>query len=355
VIVPFFIPHQGCGLRCAFCDQNGISGERDGVPAAPEILHRIAAYRVTSGTDPAEVAFFGGSFTALPMAVQEQLLRPLQPLRASGTVAGIRVSTRPDALDGATVAFLREHGVTTVELGIQSMNDEVLGRSGRGYGARDVEHAFRLLRRGGMNIGAQLMPGLPGETPELSLASFDRTLELRPDFFRIYPTLVLAGTRLAAWYREGSYMPLTLQGATGLCKIMLHRTMKAGVPVIRIGLQPTAELAAEGTILAGPFHPAFRQLVEGELCRDLLITLVSGLPDKTVATVGCAPGRESDVAGQGRANLNFLCGSHGVRVTGITADPLLSREELELRGQHFVRKGNMVNDLNYDKEGDAGE
>ena len=350
MIVPFFIPHQGCGHRCVFCNQNDITGDCDRIPSGSELLARIAHYRASDGDVQVEVAFFGGTFTALPRPLQESLLRPLQPLLVSGEVSALRVSTRPDEIDEKKVSFLREMGVGTVELGIQSMDDEVLEFSGRGHTAEVVEQAFRVLKLCGMKVGAQLMPGLPGDTPVRSLTSMQRVIALDPDFFRIYPTLVLAGTKLASLYLDGLYAPLTLASAVKLCKLMLHRALKASIPVIRIGLQPTDALMAEGVVIAGPLHPAFRQLVESELCYDLLVFLAGALPRDTPVTIVCASERVSDVSGQRRANIERL-GSHlGVRVLAVAADRLFSRHELELRGDNFSMKGNIVQDLHYNME-----
>lgn len=353
LIVPFFLAHRGCPHHCVFCDQVTISGSDGAYPTATEMLARIALYRRTAQRSRVEVAFYGGTFTSLPADVQERLLLPLQPLIAAGEVAGVRVSTRPDAVDAGIAAFLRERGVRTVELGVQSMADEVLELAGRGHTAAAVDEACRVLQGADLRVGVQLMPGLPGDTPGRSLDSLSRLLALSPDFLRIYPTLVISGTRLEALYRQGAYVPLTIEAAVQLCKLMLHEALRAAVPVIRIGLQPTDELERAGTIVAGPHHPAFRQLVEAELCRDLLRSLIAGVPSGEPLTVRCAPGREADVAGQRRANLQWLFLQKGIRITAITADPALSPLELRVEGGATNRKGHMLHDLNYTTGGTA--
>lgn len=320
------------------------------MPEAEEIVSTITSYRDSGRGGPVEVAFFGGTFTALPRNNQERLLAPIQPFLASGEVSSVRVSTRPDAVDTSTVAFLGERGVATVELGVQSLDDSVLALAARGHVGRDVGHAVRLVHAGGLRVGAQLMPGLPGDTPAKALRSLDGVLALGVDFLRIYPALVLAGTELADHYGEGSYQPLTLQEAVFVCKLMLHRALRSAIPVIRIGLQPTEELMAEGTIVAGPFHPALRQLVETELCFDVLAFLASGLPVGTTVTIGCAPSRCSDVTGQQRTNIERLQRLYGLRVRGVDADASLSREDIELRGDNFRKRGNIVHDLVYGPE-----
>ncbi len=350
MIVPFFIPHAGCPHQCVFCDQETIAGQAAGIPAADELLSTIATHRATGSGDGVEVAFFGGTFTALSRQVQEGLLAPLQPLREAGIVRSVRLSTRPDALDGETVAWLQIRGVTTVELGIQSLDDEVLRLSGRGHAGAEVARAAAALRNAGLAFVAQLMPGLPGDTPARSLATLEAVLGMAPDALRIYPTLVLAGTRLADLYRTGRYRPLSLAQGVGVGKLMLHRALRARVPVLRMGLQPTDGLRAAGAVVAGPFHPAFRQLVEAELCHDLLTRLALLVPEGTTATVACAPTRVADVIGQRRRNLERLGRERGLRVTAVLPDPALTREELELRGPHFSQRGNIVHDLTYGAE-----
>ncbi|HEY5973884.1 MAG TPA: radical SAM protein, partial [Geobacteraceae bacterium] len=262
-IVPFFIPHQGCPHRCVYCDQRAVTGRIETLPTTTTLLATIADYRRTANDGPLEVAFYGGTFTALSLDLQESLLEPLQPLLVEGLVAAIRVSTRPDAITAAGAAMLREHGVGLVELGIQSLAESVLEQSDRGYGAAAVEQAFALLRAAGLKVGAQLMPGLPGDGPDTTQTTMARIIGLKPDLLRIYPTLVLAGTRLAELFQAGTYQPLTIAEAVAICKEMVQLAAVAGIPVGRVGLQPTAELAAPGVVLAGPYHPAFRQLVEG--------------------------------------------------------------------------------------------
>jgi histone acetyltransferase (RNA polymerase elongator complex component) len=333
-----------------FCDQHTIAGQGGGLPSAGELLATIAAYRATGDGDRVEVAFYGGTFTALPRDTQEQLLAPLQPFLARGDVECVRVSTRPDAMDADVADYLRHKGVTTVELGVQSLDDEVLRLSGRGHAAHHVERAVAALHAAGVRFVAQLMPGLPGDTAAGALATLDAVLAMAPTALRIYPTVVLAGTRLEALWHEGGYQPLTLAAAVRTCKLMLHRALGAGVPVLRMGLQPTDDLQAPGAVVAGPFHPAFRQLVESELCFDFISRVAAAIPGERTATVACAPSRVADVIGQRRSNLERLHRAHGLRVTAVTPDPVLSREELEVRGAHFRQRGNIVHDLTYGAE-----
>ncbi len=350
-IVPFFISHQGCPHRCIFCNQEKIAGSNGNFPTPAEIRDKVAVYRHTSGCQGVDVAFYGGSFTSIPREDQLRLLHPLQNLLASGEVASIRISTRPDSLDAEAAAFLSASGVCTVELGVQSMDDTVLEQAERGHCAADVEKAVACLKNEGISVGLQLMPGLPGDTWETSVSSLLRTLGLRPDFLRIYPTLVVAGTTLSQRHAEGSYCPLSLGEAVSLCKVLLHHALLAGVPVVRIGLQPTTDLESAGTILAGPYHPAFRQMVESELCFDLLQKLIPhGTDEGEPLSIRCAPARIADVVGQKRSNIQRLVREHGVRIDRVQGDSRLAHFDIVVEGSSGTRRGSIVKDLRYSVE-----
>lgn len=340
-VVPFFISHLGCPHRCVFCDQQKIAGAKGALPAAEEILAKVAEYRATSPGRGLEAAFFGGTFTALPTEDQRSLLEPLQPLLASGDLNSIRLSTRPDAIDPDMVRFLKTMGVQTVELGVQSMDDEVLTLSGRGHTAADVERATVLLQEAGVAVGIQLMPGLPEDSERRSLDSLQRVLTLNPSFLRIYPTLVISGTVLADLYLAGRYQPQTLDEAVSLCKRMLTAAMRASVPVIRLGLQPTAELESPGTLLAGPFHPAFGQLVESELCFDVMAALAAEVPRGSEVAFFAPSGRISDVVGQKRLNIVRLEAEFKVKVLAVKEDSVLGRTQIAMEWGGGRRSGDI--------------
>lgn len=342
LVVPFFIPHLGCPHRCVFCDQEKVAGSKGVLPSAGEILERIGEYAQGAPGRGLEAAFYGGTFTALASSDQQRLLSPLQPLLSCGRLTSVRLSTRPDCVDDATARFLREMGVATVELGVQSMDREVLELSGRGHGAADVERAARALKGAGISVGIQLMPGLPGDTPERSLSSLTRVMALEPSFLRIYPTLVISGTELARQYREGSYAPLSLPRAVSLCKRMLLAARRAAVPVIRMGLQPTAELESPGVILGGPYHPAFGQLVESELCFDLMSALLAGLPWGSRVRFAAPPGRVSDLVGQKRGNISRLSRLFGAEVIAVFEDAALAPGAVSLSWSGGVREMNLL-------------
>jgi histone acetyltransferase (RNA polymerase elongator complex component) len=341
VTVPFFISHQGCPHTCVFCDQRTISGANGTLPTAEQIRDRIDLWRSTAGGRPLEVAFFGGTFTALPEEVQEELLAPLQPLLEVGTLGSVRISTRPDYIDADRVAWLSERGVRTIELGVQSLDDTVLAASGRGHTAAESLAAIRCIKNSGLQAGAQLMPGLPGDTPAFSLASLEQVIAAGADFLRIYPTVVLKGTELARRYVAGEFMPLSLERGVSLCKLLLQRAMRAGIPVIRIGLQADQGLDADH-VLAGCWHPALGQLVRSQLYEDLVSRFV--LPGQRV-TVYCHPDRLSDVVGMKRSNLQSQTG-RGVQMQ-VVPDAALKKEELKVETENISSIYSITKDINY--------
>ncbi len=341
VTVPFFISHQGCPHTCIFCDQRTISGADGALPATEDICDKIHLWRSTARGRPLEVAFFGGSFTALPEAAQAGLLDPLQALLKDGTVDSVRISTRPDYIEVNRVAWLSERGVSTIELGVQSMDDAVLAASGRGHSAAKSVNAIRCIKSRGLSVGAQLMPGLPGDTPDSSLASLEQVIAAGADFLRIYPTVVLRGTELARRYTAGEFVPLPLDRGVSLCKLLLQRAMQADIPVIRIGLQADTGLNTE-SVLAGCWHPALGQMVRSQLYADLVCSYVS--PGQRV-TVYCHPARLSDVVGVKRGNLQRQA-EREVQMQ-VVPDVTLKKEELKVEIEEISTIYSIIKDLHY--------
>lgn len=339
VTVPFFISHQGCPHTCVFCDQRTISGADGILPTAEQIRDRISLWRTTAAERPLEVAFFGGTFTALSEDTQSALLDPLQPFLRNGTIAAVRISTRPDYLDAGRVRWLSQRGVRTIEVGVQSMDDAVLAASGRGHTSADSVRAIQCITAGGLKAGAQLMPGLPGDSPESSLSSLEQVISAGADFLRIYPTVVLRGTALALSYTAGEFTPLSTERGISLCALLLQRAMRSGIPVIRIGLQADAGLDAD-SILAGCWHPALGQLVRSRLYADLIRRVV---PDGTGATLYCHPARLSDVIGMKRDSMK----SHAGAVARVLPDAALAPEEVKVETQTMTVTYSIITDLNY--------
>ncbi|MCL1976218.1 MAG: radical SAM protein [Firmicutes bacterium] len=275
-ILPFFIPMRGCAYTCVYCDQHSISGQA--LPPTPRIIEeQTLAYK---GPFPAQAAFYGGSFTALPWHEQEAYLNAVQPAQNEGFIDSIRVSTRPDAIDSANLERLSRYKVTTLELGIQSFDAAVLKAAGRIYSPDTACKACLEVRKAGLILGIQLMSGLPQDTAAKSLSSMKQSCEIGADFFRIYPTLVLQNTPLAFMYNKGLYKPQELTEAVLLAARMLAIALQHDIPVIRLGLNPSQYL--EQALIAGPYHPAFGQLVRGALTLQQALALLTKVGEEAV-------------------------------------------------------------------------
>ncbi len=262
VNLPIFIPELACPRRCIFCNQGRITGQTH-IPAPVEVEGRISQYLATAPADAdIEIAFFGGTFTALPLAAQQEYLASARHFIASGRVSSIRISTRPDFISESILDMLKMYSVATVELGIQSFSDAVLSASQRGYDRARAEEACRMVKNAGMALGVQLMIGLPVDSREQCLESCSLSAANGADMARIYPVLVLAGTELASMMEDGRYLPLDLEEAVESSADMLLALENDGIQVIRIGLQSSQDLIPGQSVIAGPYHPAFGELVE---------------------------------------------------------------------------------------------
>jgi histone acetyltransferase (RNA polymerase elongator complex component) len=322
MIIPFFIPHVGCPHQCVFCNQNNITGQNHPEDAS-FIPGKIKRYLSThDSNEPVEIAFYGGSFTALPLEAQQAYLEIVRPFIQAGDIRNIRLSTRPDCISGEILPLLKKHHVSVIELGAQSMDDEVLIHSGRGHRAEDTVKAVGLLKNRGFEVGLQLMPGLPDDTANDFLEkTIDAVIPIKPDFIRLYPALVIKNTPLEELYNKGRYTPLTLDEAVTLCRDAVMKFEQAGIPVIRVGLQPTEELERPGTILAGPYHPAFGQLVESLIFLDRMRTALKntkGMNDRAEFLVH--PKNISAAIGQRRENITKLKKEFGLTKIRIVAD-----------------------------------
>lgn len=261
-IIPIFIPHIGCPYRCIFCNQWKITGHQ-GVPSGEAVARTIHTY-ISSANEPRhwEVAFYGGSFTAIPTALQEELLQPAYNALNSGKIAAIRCSTRPDYITPTILDRLAAYGMTIVELGVQSMDDNVLQRAKRGHTSADVAQATDLLRARKFIVGHQLMPGLPGESMRSLQKTTEAICQMKPDIARIYPVAVIDGTELADMYRQGLYNPLSIHEGVQRGAYMKQAFVKAGIQVIRTGLQATCELDDASQVLGGAYTPAMGELID---------------------------------------------------------------------------------------------
>jgi len=256
-IIPVFVPHLGCPNHCVFCNQCKISGAVQPVTPA-EVDSALSAAGYVS--DHGELAFYGGSFTAIPEYRQRILLEAAQPYRQCGFLTAIRVSTRPDAISREKLSLLRYYGVETIELGAQSMDDSVLRISGRGHTAEDTRRASSLIREEGFRLILQMMTGLPGSDPERDYQTAEELRNLRPDGVRIYPTVILRDTPLERLWRSGEYRAHTVMDAIQTCTPIVELFQKSGIPILRLGLNPTEALSG-GEAVAGAYHPALGEMV----------------------------------------------------------------------------------------------
>jgi len=260
-IIPIFVPHKGCPHQCSFCNQKHITGHT--VETTPKLAKEIIEkYLATIDTDKfqTEIAFYGGSFTAIDMEYQKSLLKVANTYLKSGKIKGIRLSTRPDAISVEILDNLKKYGVTEIELGVQSMCDDVLDANNRGHSSKDVIDAVNLIRKYDFKLGLQQMTGLYQDSDLKDIKTAEDICKLKPDFVRIYPTLVFENTDLATYYRQGKYVPPTVEEAVILCKKLKKIYDENNIYVIRLGLLMSAEEARENFI-AGPHHPRFRELV----------------------------------------------------------------------------------------------
>ncbi|HHB75417.1 MAG TPA: radical SAM protein [Desulfobulbus sp.] len=307
LVIPVFIPHEGCPHSCVFCNQHRISGIQ-GKPLSADDVTRITRTWLERDRKKnrcrVQVAFYGGSFTGLALSRQQELLAAVLPFIRNGAVQAIRCSTRPDSIDAVIVNFLYARHVRVVELGGQSLDDSVLQNSRRGHSAADVVQASTMLKNAGMELGIQLMVGLPGQNFSSLRGTTDQVVSLAPDFVRIYPVLVVAGSGLARWYKRGEYRPLTLTRAVLQTAWMKKKLMAAGIRVVRMGLQPGRDL--EKALLAGPYHPAFGELVNARLMLQQTRKLLSGVGPGQKVLIGISNRDLSVFKGIRQANIQRL-------------------------------------------------
>lgn len=298
--ISIFVPHIGCPNMCSFCNQRHITGICF-APHASDVIDAVRKATTSKNYDPetTEIAFFGGSFTAINRNYMVELLKTASVFVKSGLVNGIRVSTRPDAIDDEVLQILKSFGVTSIELGAQSLNDRVLRANNRGHTARDVKKASELIKAHGFSLGLQMMTGLYRDTDEHSIRTAEEIIELKPDTVRIYPTIVLKDTDLAALYSDNKYKPQTLDEAVQLCSKLLIMFKNANINVIRLGLHSIEKDA----YIAGPWHPAFSELCQSKILLDTALDLLSAQGNYTLYV---AKSSVSKMIGQGRCNIDFL-------------------------------------------------
>ncbi|WP_457553073.1 elongator complex protein 3 [Desulfobacula sp.] len=270
LVIPVFIPHSGCPHQCAFCNQSIITSQKTSLPDKTAIHHIVTQFLEYKGKrEKVELAFFGGNFLGLASDIIVQLLEFVQPYIKEKKIDGIRFSTRPDTITRSKLDLVRPYRVSTVELGVQSMNDDVLLKSKRGHKSGDTTNAIHLLKEYPFKIGAQVMVGLPDDNEASLIESTKIVAGLAPDFARIYPLMVLKGSLMEHWYKKGRYQPMSLEQSIMFVKKMVHIFQAAHVKVIRMGLQASDMMEDKSMVLAGPWHPAFGHLVFSEILYDI--------------------------------------------------------------------------------------
>ena len=311
-IIPIFVPHLGCPNNCTFCNQKSISGQMKNV-TKEEVRQTIESFLKSFKNNDIEkeIAFFGGSFTGIDSKIQEELLSVAYEYVKDGTVRGIRVSTRPDYIDKEKLKLLKQYGVKTIELGVQSTNDYILKKCKRGHTFEDVKKASKLIRRFGFILGHQMMIGLPESTRLDELNTARDLAKLKPKIVRLYPVLVIKNTQLEEEYKNGDYEPVTINQAVEVCKELLYFFEKKKVKVIRIGLQNTDLISnpenVESEVVAGPYHEAFGQLVEDSIWYDKILNEIKKINTKVIEVqIEVNPIDVSNVVGHKKGNIERL-------------------------------------------------
>ena len=336
-IIPIFVPHLGCPNDCIFCNQKSISGQKNEMTKekAKEIIENyLKSIRKEKENVKIEIAFFGGSFTAIREEKQEELLKVAYEYVKSKEVDSIRISTRPDAINKEILKRLKKYGVKTIELGVQSANNYILNRINRGHTFEDVKKASKMIRWYGFKLGHQMMVGLPESTRLDEINTAKQLIKLKPKMVRIYPTLVIKNTKLEKEYEEGKYKPLSVVQTVEVCKDLVRMFTDKKIDVIRIGLQTTDEISKPGSknseVVAGPFHPALRQLVESAMWYDAIVGKIKKLNVKVKEVeVTVNPVDSNNVIGHKKENVLKLKDTYDV-------DLVLKQDEKVKQGKSKI-------------------
>ena len=333
LIVPVFVPHSGCPHRCVFCNQSLLTGLSEASLEPMAIRRQISTF--LSGCRPAprasQIAFYGGNFLGLPPGKITMLLSEAARFVAEKRIGSIRFSTRPDTIDADSLALLSGYPVQTVEIGVQSMDDRVLALAERGHTADDTRHAAVLVKEKGFQLGLQIMVGLPGDDEAASMETAHSVGALSPDFVRIYPAVVVTGSRMALWYKNGEFTPWSLERTVSLVKRMVLFFRKKKIDVIRMGLQATEDLQPGETILAGPYHPAFGHLVLSRIMLDRAISVLQsrpGINGASEVTLRVHPRVESRLRGLRNENIQELKERFQLKGVRVRTDSLVPEESV---------------------------
>jgi len=331
LIVPVFLPHAGCPHHCAFCNQIAITQASQPILSPEKLQSKIDEFLNFNrkARHPVQIAFYGGNFLGLKENDIISLLDEAEKFVTAGKVDSIRISTRPDTIHEERLNILKKYPVSTIELGVQSMDDRVLATAKRGHTASDTERAVTLLKERNYEIGLQMMVGLPEDNETKSMTTGRRIADLRPDFVRIYPTVVLSDSLLAQWYAEGKYTPLALEACVTLVKKLYLLFKDEQIPVIRMGLQASEELEKGVTVLAGPYHPAFGHMVHSEIFLDMAISILES--EKSLnggILIKVHPLSISKMRGLKNKNIETLKHRFQIQSLEVVPDPSLAEDRL---------------------------
>lgn len=341
LVIPIFIPHSGCPHMCAFCNQSIITNAKHQLPDKQTIHNITNKYLNFKGTRyPVQLAFFGGNFLGLNASYIIETLTIAAELKKNNKIDSVRFSTRPDTISEKTLNLINDFPVSTIELGVQSMNDKVLSLSNRGHTAQSTIDAVALLKKNGYEVGMQMMVGLPEDSAESTLKSAKEVLDLKPDFIRIYPLIVLKGSLVAKWYKTGKYNPLTLDECIDLVKKIYLLFSLENIPVIRMGLQASEMLQDDDSMIAGPWHPAFGHLVLSEIffdkAKEKIKKTLSDSSNNNVISIRVHPSSESKLRGNKNNNIMKLKECFPEVSLQVNTDSLIDKESVKVDSKFLL-------------------
>ena len=318
-IIPIFVPHEGCPHNCVFCNQTRITGINQEITAkdAKDIIEEYLT-TIDHNNSTVEVSFFGGTFTAIREQKQRELLEVAKFYKENGAIDKIRMSTRPDYINDYILSYLKEYKVDIIELGVQSLDDEVLIAAGRGHSSIDVQKASKLIKEYGFTLGHQIMPGLPKDTAAKDIQTVKKSIQMAPEIIRLYPALVIKDTPMEEMFNRNIYTPYSLEEAVDICKELYKLYDQSKIQVIRMGLQPTETIREGKDIVAGPFHPSFRELVEGKLFSEKIKELLN---DKKEGIININPKDISKLYANKKIYFNKLL-EEGYKITVKTSEDI---------------------------------
>lgn len=327
-IIPIFVPHRGCNNMCVFCNQRKISGEINDLTS--DDVERIIEEYLKINSDVSynniQVAFYGGSFTGIEKEKQIEFLEVTKKYIENKKIESVRLSTRPDYINYEILQYLKEYGVKTIELGVQSLNQNVLDASKRGHSEEVVYSASKAIKEYGFELGLQMMIGLPNSNEELEYETAKKIISLNPNIVRIYPTLVIKDTELAQMYELGVYKPYTIEKSIEICAKLLQCFENHDINVIRIGLQTTDNINEGKDVLAGPFHPSFGELVRQRQIRNVIEDKIKNECIKNDIVIYCNNKDISKIVGNRKCNIKYFKDKFDIKIKVCEANNLRQGE-----------------------------